>query len=206
MIKFRLLLGLLLTVSWMGLGLAQTPAAILQEKLAAIRSMHAQFSQTVQAKQRTLTHTSGSMALNKPNRFRWETKRPMAQIVVADGKKVWVYDVELEQVTVSKQTADLGAAGALFLSQHAGVIDKKFTVSVRSQNEKDIFDLHAKSAQSNFEHVRLIFTKNKLSMIHLDDQLGQHTTIHFSKVTTNQPEPLRLFQFHVPAGVDVVHQ
>ena len=170
---------------------AQTPETVVQQKLSAIQTMHAHFTQTVRGKRHQMSDSSGEMVVARPNRFRWQTRRPMAQTIIADGKKVWVYDVELEQVTVSKQTQNLGAAGALFLSQDATAVQH---------------DLHAKSSKSNFERVRLIFDNNLLTTIAMDDQLGQHTTIHLSQVTVNQPEPAHLFQFRIPAGVDVVQQ
>ena len=187
-------------------GYAESPASLVQKKLSAIHTLHAQFSQTVRSKQRVMTSSSGEMVVARPNRFRWQTKRPMAQIVIADGKKLWVYDVELEQVTVSKQTQNLGAAGALFLSQDASAVQQNFKVTSHQQGNTEIFDLHAKSSKSNFERVRLFFAKDRLIVIELEDQLGQHTTIHLSHITMNQPKPAKLFQFHIPRDVDVVYQ
>lgn len=185
---------------------ADTPEVLVQKKLSSIHTMHAHFSQIVRSKQRIMSQNQGVMVLARPNRFRWQTERPMAQTIIADGKKVWVYDVALEQVTVSKQTQQLGAAGALFLSQDPTAVQQNFTVQFSQRNGSDIFDLHAKSHKSNFEHVRLFFAKNQLNKIELDDQLGQHTTIQLSQITINQKEPARLFQFHIPSGVDVVYQ
>ena len=185
---------------------AQTPETVVQQKLSAIQTMHAHFTQTVRGKRHQMSDSSGEMVVARPNRFRWQTRRPMAQTIIADGKKVWVYDVELEQVTVSKQTQNLGAAGALFLSQDATAVQHDFTVTMQQHGATEIFDLHAKSSKSNFERVRLIFDNNLLTTIAMDDQLGQHTTIHLSQVTVNQPEPAHLFQFRIPAGVDVVQQ
>lgn len=185
---------------------AESPETLVQKKLSAVHTMHAHFSQIVRSKQRVMSQSAGVMVLARPNQFRWQTKRPMAQTIIADGKKVWVYDVELEQVTVSKQTQNLGAAGALFLSQDPTAVQQNFTVTRQQQGATEIFDLRAKSAKSNFEHVRLVFAKDELKAIELDDQLGQHTIIHLSKIKMNQIEPAHLFQFQIPAGVDVVYQ
>ncbi len=185
---------------------AASPENLVQKKLSAVHTMHANFSQTVHSKQRMMSESSGVMVLARPNQFRWQTKHPMEQVVVADGKKVWVYDVDLEQVTVSKQTENLGAAGALFLSQDTNAVQQNFTVKFHQQGLAEIFDLRAKSVKSNFEHVRLFFEKDRLTTIELDDQLGQHTTIRFSQMIMNQPESAHWFQFHIPAGVDVVYQ
>lgn len=185
---------------------AQTPETVVQQKLLAIQTMHAHFTQTVRGRRHQMMDSSGEMIVARPNRFRWQTRHPMAQTIIADGQKIWVYDVELEQVTVSKQTQNLGAAGALFLSQDAAAVQHEFTVTMQHNGMTEIFDLHAKSSKSNFERIRLIFDNNVLTNIEMDDQLGQHTTIHLSHVTVNHPEPAHLFQFRIPAGVDVVHQ
>lgn len=185
---------------------AESPDGLLQKKLSNIRTMHANFSQTVRAKHRVISNSRGTMALAKPNQFRWQTKHPMAETVVADGHKVWIYDVDLEQVTVSKQTRSLGAAGALFLSQDSDAIHRDYTVRFHQERDNDIFDLQAKSSKLSFEKVRIIFVKNNLKTIELNDQLGQRITIYLSDVVVNQSEPASLFQFRVPKGVDVVQQ
>lgn len=185
---------------------AETPEILIQNKLLKMQTMHAHFTQTVRAKKRLITQSSGEMVLAKPNRFRWQTDHPMAQTVIADGKTVWIYDVELEQVTVSKQTKKLGIAGALFLSADITTIQSDFVVYAKQDQTTEIFDLKAKSSKSTFERVRLTFKKDVLTEIALDDQLGQHTLIHLSHVVMNHPESAHLFQFRIPAGVDVVHQ
>ena len=185
---------------------AADPTELVQHKLAAIQRMSAAFSQTVSAKHKLIAQSSGTMALVRPHRFRWQTKQPLAQTVVADGQHVWIYDVELEQVTVSKQTDRLGAAGALFLSQDEHAVARDFVVAHRLKGDLDIFELHARSEKANFENVRLIFQGMILQGIDLDDQLGQHTKVRFSKILVNQPVADSLFKLHIPAGVDVVRQ
>ncbi|PJD90599.1 MAG: outer membrane lipoprotein carrier protein LolA [Legionella sp.] len=185
---------------------AQAPIDLVQKKLSTIHTMHASFVQTIHAKHRVVSQSSGTMALARPNRFRWQTKHPMAQTVIADSQRVWIYDEELEQVTVSKQTKRLGAAGALFLSQDDDAVAHDFELMSHHQGVLDTFDLRAKSHSSNFEHVRLVFKQDLLTSIELDDQLGQHTVVRFSNIKINQSEPKQLFQFKVPAGVDVVQQ
>ena len=81
----------------------QAPGDLLQTKLNDIRTMTATFKQTVKAKHRVVSRSSGTMALQRPGRFRWQTVQPMTQLMVADGQQIWVYDKDLEQVTVKKQ-------------------------------------------------------------------------------------------------------
>ena len=71
---------------------AQDSNALLQEKLNAMRTMQASFKQIVRADQREISRSKGSMALERPGKFRWQTQSPMEQLVIADGSKIWIYD------------------------------------------------------------------------------------------------------------------
>lgn len=195
---------LLMCLTWSAY--AEQPADLLQKKLSVMHSMRAHFLQTVRVKRRLVSRSSGVMMMVRPNRFRWETQQPMAQIVVADGKNLWMYDVELEQVTVSKQTRKLGLAGALFLSGDAQAVKHDFTVTTQHSGMTETFDLQAKSNRSSFEHVQLTFKQDSLFQIILDDHLGQHTVLRLSQVVINKPQPAGLFHLHIPPGVDVVYQ
>jgi len=187
-------------------GAESTQADYLQAKLNAIRTMSASFSQVVKAKKRNVSRSSGMMALARPGHFRWQTKQPMAQLVVADGKRIWVYDVELEQVSVKPQKKNIGGAAALFLSGYNDTVTRDFDVSMTKKQDMEYFDLHAKSNKANFERVRLVFAGTLLNNIELYDQLGQHTEVHLNQVKMNPKLAASLFQFTVPKGVDVVQQ
>lgn len=181
-------------------------ASDVQAKLNAIRTMSATFSQVVKAKKREVSRTSGTMALARPGRFRWQTKTPMPQLVVADGKRLWVYDVDLEQVTVKKQEKGVGGTAGLFLSGYDDTVSRDFTVTASKQGTKDLFDLRAKSNKANFQRVTLIFVGDSLNGLELFDQLGQHTRVNLSNIKNNPPLTSTLFKFKTPKGVDVVEQ
>src|SRR3990167_5239597 len=91
-----------------GVATGEDAGDLLQKKLNTLQSMRANFTQVIYVKQREISHSDGNMALQRPGHFRWQTKNPMAQIIVADGKKIWIYDVDLEQVTVKDQNKNLG--------------------------------------------------------------------------------------------------
>jgi outer membrane lipoprotein carrier protein len=184
----------------------ETTNEALQVKLNAIRTMRASFSQVVRAKQHTVSHSSGTMALSRPGRFRWQTTKPMAQTVIADGHRLWVYDVELEQVTVKKQGSGLGGTVGLFLSGYNDTLARDFEVTRQSKGNQDDFDLRAKSNKANFQRVKLLFVGNALQGIVLFDQLGQQTDVQLSHVKINPTLAPTLFQFKPPKGVDVVNQ
>jgi outer membrane lipoprotein carrier protein len=200
----KIILSLLLVFS--GSVWSQTSAELLQTKLNAIRSMTADFKQVVKAKQREVSRSSGTMALERPGRFRWQTKQPMEQLVVADGKKMWVYDVDLEQVTVKKQEKGLGGTAALFLSGYDDTVTRDFDVTQKNEGKTIIFDLKSKSAKANFQRIKLIFTADNLTGLELHDQLGQTTTVKLNQIKSNPKLAAKLFQFKPPKGVDIVKQ
>jgi outer membrane lipoprotein carrier protein len=175
----------------------------LQVKLNVIRTMSAQFNQVVKVKNRELSHSTGTMALSRPGHFRWQTIAPMEQIVVADGRRLWVYDVDLEQVTVKKQDKSLGTTAGLFLSSYNEDLARDFNIS---SPEKNTFDLRAKSNKANFQRVKLTFSMDALSRIELYDQLGQLTDVNLTHIKVNPPVAESLFIFNIPKGVDVVEQ
>jgi len=179
---------------------------IVQKKLNNIRTMSASFSQTVKAKNRIVSRSSGKMALSRPGKFRWDTKSPMAQLVVADGKKMWVYDVELEQVTVKKQKKSLGGTAGLFLSGYDDTVARDYTVSMRKSGSTERFDLKAKKPGQGFQRVKMTFKGNELNRLDLYDQLGQITKVRFRRVKLNPELSKKLFDFKPPQGVDVVRQ
>jgi outer membrane lipoprotein carrier protein len=197
---------ILLFITYLQSTWAQTPAEDVQTKLNAIRSMSASFDQVVTAGKREVSQTSGKMALVRPGRFRWETKSPLEQLVVADSKQLWVYDADLEQVTVKKQEKGLGGTPGLFLSGYNNTVTRDFDVTTNDKNGIRTYILKAKSPKENFQTVRLTFNGEALNLIEFFDQLGQHTIVKLKNVQTNPSLAAKLFQFKPPKGIDVVEQ
>lgn len=200
----KLLFALLFSAS--GVLFSQTPADLLQSKLNSMRTMSAQFSQIVKAKKSEVSRSSGSMALERPGRFRWETVDPMEQLIVADGSNMWIYDVDLEQVTVKKQDKGLGGTAALFLSGYDDTVSKDFEVANTTKGKEVTFNLKAKSPKENFQQIKLTFNQDNLTGLELHDQLGQITYVTLSKIKANPKLAATLFQFKPPKGTDVVQQ
>lgn len=197
---------LFLCLIWAEAVFSDTTSEALQAKLNAIKTMTASFSQVVSTKQRQLSRSSGTMALSRPGHFRWETTRPMEQLVLADGRQLWVYDVDLEQVSVRKQDKGLGGPAGLFLSDNSNTITRDFNVTASGKQDSMTYDMRAKSTKANFQRVKLIFVGDVLSGIELFDPLGQQTNVKLSHIKNNLPLSSGLFKFKPPKGVDVVKQ
>ena len=195
----------LLTMINVNVAFCKTAGEELQAKLNAMHSLTANFKQIVKSKDREISNSSGTMALERPGRFRWQTRQPMEQLVVADGKKLWVYDVDLEQVTVKKQE-NLGGTAALFLSGYNNRLANDFEVSVNNSDANQSYDLVSKSEKANFQRLKLIFNADLLTGIEMFDQLGQHTIVQLNAVIANPKVAGSLFQFKPPKGTDVVQQ
>ncbi len=198
--------SLLVLLCWVSQAWSDGATDMFQKKLQAIRTMQATFSQVIHSNTREISRSSGEMALARPGRFRWQTLHPMPQLVLADGTRLWVYDVDLEQVTVKKQAHGMEAGAGLFLSDDEANWSKSFDISVKQTGHHSDFDLRSKSGQTDFKHVTFQFEGDVLSGMELFDPLGQHTTVHFKHIKTNLALPASVFQFTPPKGVDVVDE
>lgn len=182
------------------------PTSLLQKKLSAMQSYKAKFSQTVIAGRRVIQRSKGSMAIQKPGKFRWYSVAPMKQLIIADGKHLWIYDEELEQVTVKPQKNGLGGTPALFLSGYDDSVKREFSVSMKSNKSLQTYTLLPKTNKGSFQKVILIYNKDKLVAIELLDKLDQLTKVKFKKIQNNPTLKLSLFQFKPPKGVDVIRE
>jgi outer membrane lipoprotein carrier protein len=175
--------------------------------LETTKLLRADFSQTVMPKSgRKPQFSSGSMAIARPHKFRWQIEKPYPQLIVGDGEKVWLHDPELNQVTVKKQGAALaGSPAALLAGEGVAALEKSF--ALKDAGEKDGLEwLEAvpKSTDSGFEKVRIGFAGAELRAMELTDSFGQQTSLVFSKVEKNPPLAASHFRFTPPKGADVL--
>ncbi|MCE3284227.1 MAG: hypothetical protein K0R70_483, partial [Steroidobacteraceae bacterium] len=152
--------------------------------LDSLDALSAQFVQVVQDKAGEVTdRASGTLSIARPNRFRWDYREPYSQTIVADGSKLWLYDPDLEQVTVRSLEQGLGATPAMLLSGSGDVGDAFTAGPVEQRQDRTWCRLLPKQPGSDFEKVSLAFDrKGELAAMELVDKLGQTTTIQFSAV------------------------
>lgn len=170
-----------------------------------VKSLRASFGQTVtDANGKLMQRASGTMALQRPGRFRWDYEQPHDQLIVADGNKVWLYDPELEQVTVKSQGEALGDTPAQLLSS-GKPLEQSFRVSeLPARDGIEWVELTPKSKDTGFDRVRLGFDAKSLAKMELVDAFGQTTRLTFTGVERNPRLDANLFKFIPPKGVDVV--
>lgn len=175
--------------------------------LSNLHSLQANFNQTiVDGRGNQIQQTTGTMAMERPGKFRWETEQPSQQLLVADGKKIWFYDIALQQVTEQKQQSSQQNSPAMLLNGDPKTLVKKFTISAETKSDSSLFKLVSKSRDALFNNISLQFKNQQLHAMKLTDNFGQMTQINFTDVNTNPVLQSHLFQFTPPQGVDVVKQ
>ena len=148
--------------------------------------------------------SSGTLALQAPRQFRWDTLTPYQQTIVADGSRVWLYDPELEQVTVRVQSTE-EAHSPLTVLTDVKQLDRNFTVAEQGSHDGLLWlRLTSTAEEPQFEHADLGFDANGLARMTFRDQLGSTTDIQFSDWQRNAAIPPTTFNFVPPQGVDVI--
>lgn len=177
----------------------------LHQFLSSTRTLKAEFAQTVVGKGgRKPLRSAGLVAIARPGKLRWDIQKPYPQLVVGDGEKIWIYDSELQQVTVRKADKALGSSPAALLSGNND-LEKNFTLREAGEAEGLAWvEATPKASDSGFDKVRLGFAGGDLKAMELQDSFGQTTLVRFSRLERNPALPATTFKFVPPAGVDVV--
>lgn len=185
----------------------QDQAAVqLRKLLDAMNSLQGNFVQTTYDKDGAEQESSsGEFMLMRPGKFYWKTLDPMPQLLVSNNKTIWLYDPDLETVTVREFTDDLRETPALLLSADAEQLRKQFSVTRDNSNKvSDAFTLTPKVTDGMFQHLTLVFSDGQLREFSIKDSLGQVTRCALSNVQRNKPLAEEKFYFQIPEGVEVL--
>lgn len=151
-----------------------------------------------------IEESTGRMWISRPGRFRWDYDPPLEQQIVSDGERVWVYDVELEQITVRRLGDALGRTPAILLAGR-GELDENYLIEDRGvHGEIEWVALIPRDQDGNFSEIQLGFENSSLRLLQLLDQIGQITRIVFTDNEVNPTLQPTLFDFSPPPGVDVI--
>ncbi|NOZ52870.1 MAG: outer membrane lipoprotein chaperone LolA [Gammaproteobacteria bacterium] len=175
-----------------------------------VTSMRADFSQTIVSKTHSDAEQSkGTLIMQRPGRFRWDYVEPYEQQIIADGKKLWIYDIEMEQVIVKPLDLVLGNTPAALLSGNVAVTDKFIVKKVPTKIDNNALfwlELLPKDKEAGFQQLLLAFSGNELKIMELTDAFERVTRISFSNIQRNPDIDDFIFQFKVPPGVDVIDE
>ncbi|MGY4531860.1 outer membrane lipoprotein chaperone LolA [Pseudomonas sp. GV071] len=179
----------------------------LTQLLSQAQTITARFSQlTLDGGGTQLQETAGELALKRPGLFRWHTDEPQEQLLVSNGQQVWLYDPDLQQVTIQKLDQRLTHTPALLLSGDVSEIRQNFDISFKEAGDVVDFTLKPKAKDTLFDNLRLSFRKGVINDMQLIDSVGQRTNILFLAVKMNPAVDAKQFTFEVPAGADVIQE
>jgi outer membrane lipoprotein carrier protein len=177
----------------------------LRRFFSEVNSFSARFNQVVLDERLSpIQESSGTLWIERPNKFRWDYEKPYKQRIVADGERLWVYDVGLQQVSVRALSGGLGDTPAMLLAGR-GRLEDNFTIKpLSAQNDIEWVQLSPRRKDSGYEDIRIGFAQGKLRVLEMVDGFGQVTRVTFQSSRENpRIEPNR-FSFTPPDGVDVV--
>jgi len=186
-------------------GAAAPATDSLRHFFTEVHSFSAKFNQVVLDEAlNTIQESSGMLWIERPNKFRWDYDMPFKQLIVGDGKRIWVYDPELQQATVRPMTGGLGDTPAVLLAGR-GRLDDSFTVkSLGVQGGLEWAQLTPKRKDGGFEVIRIGFEEGRIRVLEMIDSFGHTTRVTLREGEENAKVESRQFSFTPPKGVDVV--
>jgi len=208
-LRHWLLIGLLSSVNaWAG-GLDS-----LETFVKTVKSGRADFTQTVTAPAREgqpgRTKTSaGTFEFQRPGKFKFDYQKPFAQSIVADGRTLWLYDADLNQVTQRPQAQALGSTPAALIAAAPDLKALQADFTLESASDRDGLQwvkATPKNKDGQLQSVQVGFQGDALAALEILDSFGQRSVLKFSKVEVNPSLPASVFDFKPPAGADVVKQ
>ena len=186
----------------------------LEAFVKTARTGRAEFTQVVTAParqgQQARTRTStGSFEFSRPNRFRFEYRKPFAQTIVADGRTLWLHDLDLNQVTTRPQAQVLGATPAALIAAAPDLSSLRKDFELANAPDRDGLQwvlATPKVKEGQLTSVKVGFRGNDLSVLEILDSFGQLSVMKFDRMQLNVPVPDGAFEFKPPQGADVVRQ
>jgi len=185
----------------------------LETFLREVGSAQAGFTQVVTSPKRageTVARSktsSGRFEFLRPNRFRFEYTRPFEQTIVADGQTLWLYDVDLNQVTARKQQEVLGSTPAALIAAGTDLraLSEVFDLKAApAQDGLEWLEARPKAKDGQLQSVRVGFRAGEMAVLEIADSLGQRSVLTFSQWQGNAPLKTERFRFTPPAGADVI--
>lgn len=186
----------------------------LETFLKTTQAGRADFTQTVtepakEGKTARSKQSTGSFEFQRPGRFKFVYQKPFEQTIVADGKTLWLYDVDLNQVTQRPQAQALGSSPAALLASAADLqaLRADYTLSnAPDQDGLQWVQALPKAKDSQLQNVRVGFAGEQIAALEILDGFGQRSVIRFAQWLNLPSLPASTFQFKPPAGADVLKQ
>jgi len=180
----------------------------LKKFISETHTVSASFSQALYDKnQRSIQQSNGTLEFERPDKFRWIYQKPYDQSIIGDGKQVWFYDQDLEQVTVRPFNIAIGGSPAALLAGNSAIEDNFELNNLGLQDDIEWMEAIPKDKDSVFEFIQLGFSsEGNLQFMALRDHFGQTTYLKFSELIKNPSLPDGFFEFDPPEGTDVISE
>ena len=200
------ILAAIFFICWSASGFADSAAKALSEQLNAINSLTANFQQTISsAEGEALQQASGQLSVKKPNQLRWQIAQPYEHWVITNGKTIWLYDLDLEQVSRQPFDSSIDQTPALLLSGNIEALQARYQIEQSSNDKAEVsFSLTPKAGDGLFTRLVVVFKKQQFAAMQIYDSFDQLTDIRFSDVQLNPVIDDKLFDFVPPADIDII--
>jgi outer membrane lipoprotein carrier protein len=206
------LFAIILALAAAASAVADSGPTPLDKYLDNLKTLHTAFLQTLaDAQGREIDRATGTLIVARPGKFSWDihpqsgnTNKGAGQLMVSDGRNLWFYDRDLEQVTVKPMDAALSATPAMLLS---GTVDVRKNFTLQAAGQRDGLDwvlVEPAGADADFKDALFGFAGGDLKRMILEDKLGQTATIMFDHIERNVPVAPQDVSFTPPKGADVI--
>ncbi len=204
----------ILLVAYSSISTGTTGLESLENFVKTVKTGKADFTQVVTPPARDgqtarVKTSTGTFEFSRPGRFKFIYKKPFEQSIVADGQTLWLYDVDLNQVTARKQAQVLGSTPAALISTAADLRALQADFVLAAAPDKDGLSwvvATPKSRDNQVQTVRIGFRDGVLAALDILDSFGQNSRMNFAAFQSNVALDAASFQFTPPSGADVVRQ
>ncbi|MDH5650083.1 MAG: outer membrane lipoprotein chaperone LolA [Gammaproteobacteria bacterium] len=182
-------------------------SAYLEHFFSQVNTFSGSFDQVVMDEgMNAIQESSGYLWIKRPGKFRWEYELPYAQQIIGDGSQLWIYDVELRQVTHKKMSGALGQTPAMLLAGKGQIQDRFIVKALENKDKLEWLQLQPKTADGGYETIRVGFDHGALRVLEMVDGFGQTTRVTLRRTKENKKISDDKFNFKPPKGVDVIGQ
>ena len=214
----RILFPIALIAAFLSFSAQASGLESLESFVKTVKSGRASFVQTATSSAKAgqaarVKTSSGTFEFIRPNRFRFVYQKPFEQSIVADGQTVWLFDVDLNQVTARKQAQVMGSTPIALIASAPDVraLQAEFLIAEIPSSDKSNEGLQwvvatPRSKDNALRSVRIGFKGNALAVLEMEDSFGQQSVLRFSGFEVNAGVDSALFAFKPPAGADVIRQ
>lgn len=173
-------------------------------QLSPVNALSGHFTQVQKdADGEVLSRSNGEFLMQRPGMLRWETTDPFPQLLVTDGQRIWLYDEDLEQVTISSVSDQLNRTPAIIFSGDFNKIEDQFYVLDEGDSS---FVLRPKTTGEAYQRLDIVFEDQLIKQMVILDSFGQTTEFDLTEVKKEKTKPVSEFRFQPPAGTDVLIQ